>query len=634
MARVVVVGGGLGGTASAARLAKLGHEVTLVETLPRLGGAIGFAERDGFRWDTGPSATAVPAVLRDLFRKSGRPLEREAELVPVEPMREHRFEDGTRLVLPSGSRAAQLAAVDDALGPGAGRRWVDYVHGFADPWDRLRRDWFERPYAPGVAAREAERLLRSRRTLHRLAHRTFRDPRLRALALHHAVSGGHDPRNVPAWLGLQDYLEQNFGTWTFPGGFGVLAGLLAKRLGERRVRVLTSTTATDLRMAGSGPVAVETDGGPLDADVVVVAVDPRRIPALAPHVRRTMPALPPTVVHLGLARDFPAAPREIVLHGECSVTVRTDGVAPEGKAAWTLLGRGRLSEDLLVALARRGVDVRDAVETRVDRSPRDLVEQWSGSPAGVLWQGRATVRDRVGPRTPLPGVYAAGAHTGGGGWVPFVGLAAQTTRRCTTTSRLPGSSTVPADSAASRSGQAPGAGTCSSTSRTPSRRRDASPASRPARSAASAKARSRATTASCPGSPTTCSTPSSRNASPRAPARRSTTAPARSTPGSRTRKACRASTPPRPEPSSARLHTRRPAMPVRAAVRSASASRASAAVDPTATADRLSSTVSAAAAAAPTPTTVTVGPSTLSGVSGDGCTARRRPVRPPRRRAG
>ena len=49
MARVVVVGGGFGGMASAARLAKLGHEVTLLEASSRLGGALGFVERGGFR---------------------------------------------------------------------------------------------------------------------------------------------------------------------------------------------------------------------------------------------------------------------------------------------------------------------------------------------------------------------------------------------------------------------------------------------------------------------------------------------------------------------------------------------------------------------------------------------------------
>jgi UDP-galactopyranose mutase len=425
MARVVVVGGGLGGVASAARLAKTGHAVTLVESRPTLGGAIGFFEQDGFRWDSGPSATALPAVLRDLFRKTGRPLEKELELVPVEPLREHRFRDGSRLTLPSGSRADQLAAVDEALGDGLGRQWVDYVHAQAEPWDRLRRDYFERPFSRDVAGPESQELLRSRTMLHKAVQRRFKDERLRTLAWHHAVQGGHDPRNVPAWFGLLDYLEQNFGTWTFPGGFGSLAALLTKRLGDRRVEVLSGTTAEDIVMGQAGPAAVRTDGGSVDADVVVVAVDPRRLPALARHVERTMPAIPPTVTHLGLAEEVADLPSEVVVHDDnFVVTMRTTGTAPGDKAAWTLLGRGKLSEDLVVALARKKLDVRDAIEVRVDRSPRELAEAYSGSPYGVLWQGRGTVFDRLGPLTPLPGVYAAGAHTGGGAWVPFVGLTA------------------------------------------------------------------------------------------------------------------------------------------------------------------------------------------------------------------
>src|SRR6476660_3232771 len=99
MARVVVVGGGYGGLASAARLAKLGHDVTLVEAGERVGGAVGYVEQDGFRWDSGPTQTLLPAVLCDLFRKSGRALEKEVDLVPVEPVRQHRWEDDTVLDL-------------------------------------------------------------------------------------------------------------------------------------------------------------------------------------------------------------------------------------------------------------------------------------------------------------------------------------------------------------------------------------------------------------------------------------------------------------------------------------------------------------------------------------------------------
>ena len=138
-----------------------------------------------------------------------------------------------------------------------------------------------------------------------------------------------------------------------------------------------------------------------------------------------MPAMPPAIVHVGLAAapDF-GPPHELVLHGEPLVVVRPGGIAPEGHVAWTLLGRGLLAEDLLDALARHRLDLRDRLSVRVDRSPRDLVEQWGGSPLGVLWAGRGTVRRRLGPRTPVPGVYAVGAHATPGSGLPFVGLSA------------------------------------------------------------------------------------------------------------------------------------------------------------------------------------------------------------------
>ena len=328
MARVVVVGGGLGGSASAARLAKQGHTVTLVERLDHVGGALGYVEQDGFRWDSGPSSTALPAVLRDLFRKSGRPLERELELVPLDPMREHRFEDGTVLPLPSGSRAAQYEAIESAMGGDLGDRWLDYTHGFADTWNRLRRDYLERLWSPEHTGKETRAVLASRTSLHKLVTKAFKDERLRALAWHGAVVEGHDPRNVPAWVGMMAYVEQNFGVWTVPGGMGAFGAALTKRLGERRVDVRLGTTARDLVMRDGRAVGVDTDEGVVDADIVVCAIDPRRLPSLEPMVRRTMPAIPPVFCHLGLRGDVPDLPHEVVLHGDPLIVVRTNGQAP------------------------------------------------------------------------------------------------------------------------------------------------------------------------------------------------------------------------------------------------------------------------------------------------------------------
>ncbi|ANH39127.1 Dehydrosqualene desaturase [Nocardioides dokdonensis FR1436] len=423
MARVVVVGGGYAGLATAGRLAKTGHDVTLLERSEALGGALGSVSAEGYTWDAGPSTTLLPAVLRDLFRKTGRPLERELDLVPLETVRTHRFIDGTELALPGGSRSAQLRAVEE-LAPGQGQGWLDHVAAYTDDWEVLRRHYLEEPWERGALPRELGSLLDSRETLHRRLRRTFKDERLRDVAAHPFVADGHETRNVPAWMGLVAYLEQRFGAWTVPGGMARIGEVLAARMLTRGVDVRLGTRVEDVVVRGGRAVAVRTDHGEVDADVVVCAIDPRRLPTLAGLVERTMPAIPPVVCHVGLTGDVPDLPHELVLHGDPVLVVRTGGQAPEGGAAWTIHGRGRLAEDLLRALARHRIDVRAQVVTRIDRSPRDLVEAWGGSPLGVLWQGRSTVHRRLGPDTPVPGVYAAGAHSTPGSGLPFVGLSA------------------------------------------------------------------------------------------------------------------------------------------------------------------------------------------------------------------
>lgn len=424
--RVVVVGGGFAGMASAARLAKLGHAVTLLEAAPTLGGALGRVEVDGFTFDAGPSTTLLPAVARDLFRKSGRPLEREVELVPVEVVRAHRFVDGSTLALTGGSRAAQKKAFD-ALRPGLGEQWVRYVDSWAEPWERLRKDYLERPWDPSLAHRDAVALLSSRTSLHRVTSRHFDDPRPALVAAHPYAVDGHDLRGVPAWLGTVSYVEQKFGAWTVEGGLAALGDALARRLTTRKVDVRTSTPARDLVVRTGRVQAVVTDDGEVEADVVVCAVDPRRLPALRRWTRRSRSTTVPRLTHLGLHGDLDpwvAQAGEVVLHGDPTLVLRHGGSAPEGHSVLTVQHRGDDGLDVLAALARRGTDLRDRVAVRVDASPAELAARWGGSPLGEVWRGRRTVRRHWGPTTPVQGLYAAGSHATPGSGLPFTGLSA------------------------------------------------------------------------------------------------------------------------------------------------------------------------------------------------------------------
>jgi phytoene dehydrogenase-like protein len=428
MAEVAVVGAGIGGLAVAARLAKLGHRVTVFEQEPFAGGTLRSIERDGFRWDAGASATGLPAALRDLFRKSGRPIERYVDLVPSSSR--HVFADGTTVDLPTGSRAAQIRALDDGLGAGAGRRWAEFVDGQAGAWDAFRRSRAGPDAEPDPSTGAAREPQPGRRSLRRVLTRDLSDARLRDLVAHRYVLAGSDLHDVPAVAAVGAYLERSFGVWKCATGLAQVAAALVVRLGERGAEIRYANPVARILVRGERVCGVEAaDGSRAAADVVVAAVDPFQVFAALLDPGRSRAARvfraqrrvdPPAVTHLGL-RDEGSddVADEVVLHGDPLVVVSTTGVAPPGHRAWTVRQRGQ-ADDVLAVLADRGLDVRGQVVTRLDRSPRQVLAEPGGSSYAVAWDGWRAYARRSEYAQPVAGLHVLAASLTPGATIPQV----------------------------------------------------------------------------------------------------------------------------------------------------------------------------------------------------------------------
>jgi phytoene dehydrogenase-like protein len=418
--------------AAAARLSKLGHRVTLCERTGVLGGAIRTIQQGGFRWDAGPTSTLLPAVLRDLFRKSGRPIERYVDLRLRVPARRHVFADSSYVDLPTGSRAAQADALDAGLGAGTGQAWTQFVDGQAAVWDTLRRRVLDEPDGGArLGERDVARALSARVTLAALLRRSFADERLRQVAGYQITLAGSRLDDVPAFAGVAAYVERSFGVWCCPDGMADLVRALGERLRERGVEVIRrfdvgAIVSRDGQVAG----VRSAEGQEIRADHVVTDIDVRVVfgrlvtdPAIEPArriFRPAKPAVPPDVTHLGLAGSVPELPDEVVLHGDPLLAVRTSGRAGDGRRAWTVLRRGESGSDVLAVLAARGIDVRDHVLTRVDRSAADLIAECGGSPYGLAWAGYRTLAARSRFTAPMPGLHCLGASMHPGPGIPYV----------------------------------------------------------------------------------------------------------------------------------------------------------------------------------------------------------------------
>ncbi|OEV29458.1 phytoene dehydrogenase, partial [Streptomyces nanshensis] len=293
MARIAVIGAGLGAMAASARLATAGHRVTVYERTETYGGGVRRYERDGFRFDTGPGILHLPAVYRDLFVKTGREkLEDRLDLVRLDPAVRHVFPGGTAVSLPSGSRAGVLAALDEAFGAGAGERWTDMLARARTVWDATRRPLLEEPltedgvpalretlaHDPYPALRSRHPALRAKGLLRRrtpaladAAAVELRDPRLVSMLNSCAWAYGLDPRSAPAGAAVLAYMEHTFGSWYVRGGMRALAEALYTRCTERKVDFRFGCEVVDVLEKNGRAVGVKPAGEPeVPADSVVV----------------------------------------------------------------------------------------------------------------------------------------------------------------------------------------------------------------------------------------------------------------------------------------------------------------------------------------------------------------------------
>ncbi|MFE2481223.1 FAD-dependent oxidoreductase [Streptomyces sp. NPDC059389] len=445
MARIAVIGAGMGAMATAARLAVAGHQVTVYERGSTYGGSVGRYERDGFAFDTGPGLLHLPAVYRDLFVKTGkRPLEDCVDLVQVDPAVRHVLADGTAVTLPGGSRGGAAAVLDQAFGAGAGERWNAVLGRARDAWNATRRPLLEEPLRPDwqvlggdpyPALRKSGLLRRRPPTLAEVADREL-GGELGALLAARVRAYGVDPATAPASAAVLPYMEQTFGSWYARGGMRALATAVYERCLERKVAFVFDAPVREvLERDGRAAGLLLADGSEAAADHVVCAVDPRQLrlplpdggaPARGPGVpgRTTLllalrGARPADAVHRTLVHS-PAAQLTVLRPDDPAVRPDADHEAVTVSA---LCGPGDApaprAQELLDLAARAVPGLRERLLWTHERTPADI-EADTGAQGGAVpapaLAGAGGALLYPANTTALPGLFLAGgwAHPGGG----------------------------------------------------------------------------------------------------------------------------------------------------------------------------------------------------------------------------
>ena len=303
--RIVVVGGGIAGLATAALLASQGHSVDLLEKNDDLGGRVGSVERDGFRFDTGASWYLMPEVFEHFFSLLGTSADAELDLTVLDPSYRVFFE-GHRDPVDVRPDRAHNRAVFESLEPGAGARFDAYLRSAENTYDVALRRFlysnFDSPSAflhPDVVRRSPALLRMLTRSLDSHVSSHVTDGRLRQLLGYPAVFLGSSPKRAPSMYHLMSRLDLGDRVLYPQGGFTRLIEVIAELARRHGARLHTGRTVTAI-LAGDGArtrrphvSGVEhaahdgSDHRTLPADVVVGAADLHHLETalLPPHLQ-------------------------------------------------------------------------------------------------------------------------------------------------------------------------------------------------------------------------------------------------------------------------------------------------------------------------------------------------------------
>ncbi|WP_439122069.1 1-hydroxycarotenoid 3,4-desaturase CrtD [Marivita sp.] len=277
--RVIVIGAGIGGLATALPLVHRGFDVTVLERHAVPGGKM----RQVNGVDAGPTVLTMLGVFESLFADVGEVLSDHVTLIPQDILARHWWPDSGPLDLfPDRDRSA------DAIGAFAGSTSKTEFLRFADRAARLF-DGFHDPMMlqaePSLGTLTTHvmknpSLIRDMgvgQTLKRLLSNSFTDPRLRQLFGRYATYVGGSPDRSPALLSLIWDAEAR-GVWCVKGGMSNLAKAIAKLFEAKGGKVKTHATVKKINTAFGGVSGVTlASGETLYADHIVFNGDPRAL---------------------------------------------------------------------------------------------------------------------------------------------------------------------------------------------------------------------------------------------------------------------------------------------------------------------------------------------------------------------
>ena len=274
--KVAIIGAGPGGLASALLLGKSGVDVTVFERSAAVGGRNKVFDREGFKFDLGPTFFHYPEVIEDIFKAVGKNAHEELNL--------HRLDMNYRLIFGQGGQLDCTSDLDEMTerirglsGDGNAEAFRRYVVDNRLKLQKskacLQEPWYGPTDLLSKRAMRVAGVLRPQRSVAGDLMKLFDDDRLMLAMSFQTKYLGMSPFNCPSLFTMLAFLEYEYGIFHPMGGLGSVSERMASIAKDLGVTFRMNEAVESVIMDGKTIKGVRTSEGEFYADKVVMNAD-------------------------------------------------------------------------------------------------------------------------------------------------------------------------------------------------------------------------------------------------------------------------------------------------------------------------------------------------------------------------
>lgn len=277
MRDVIIIGAGMGGLASALRLAHQGFNVTILEKQSRPGGRSYVLEENGFRVDTGPTILVMKSTFDEMYHSIGEDIDQRLSFVQLDPNYRIYYHDNTHIDL--FSNMAQIASEVEKVEPGSAERLFRFIGAGAKKYE-LGMEFVDRNFD---RITDLMNPIAGLRLLQTNAHQNLfkqvgayfnHNDKLTKAFSFHSMFLGLSPMDALAMYSLITYADIALGMWYPMGGIYSIIEDMLTLANELGVQVRTNAPVAEVLINNQRAVGVRLENGEkIPGDIVISNAD-------------------------------------------------------------------------------------------------------------------------------------------------------------------------------------------------------------------------------------------------------------------------------------------------------------------------------------------------------------------------